>query len=83
MQGGPDPYCRGTFPWDGGDLDLENAIKEILWQRRKSQALQTGHLTVEAPDENTLLITREIRDDVDVFGHPAKNETVTVTIQRV
>ena len=83
MQGGPDPYCRGTFPWDGGDLQLEDAVKQLLWQRRQSAALQTGDLRVEALDADTLRIIREIRDDRDLFGKPAKNEKVTVDIKRM
>ena len=82
MQGGPDPYCRGTFPWDGGDRGLEEKIKEILHQRRTSAALQTGSLTVDAPDDNTLIITREIRDGKNVFGEKAENEKVTIEIRR-
>ena len=82
MQGGPDPYCRGTFPWQGGDLALEEQIKRLLWQRRKSAALQTGALRVEAVDADTLRVIREITDDHDVFGQPAKNEKVSVEIKR-
>jgi len=83
LQGGPDPYCRGTFPWDGGDRSIEAAVKEILWQRRNSPALQTGFLKVEAPDADTLLITREIKAHKDVFGtRKAQNEIVTVEIKR-
>jgi len=82
LQGGSDPYCRGTFPWEGGDLALEDNIRVLLWQRRSSIALQTGTLQVEAPDDDTLLITREISGGQDVFGHPAKNEKITIEIRR-
>ena len=82
LQGGSDPYCRGTFPWDGGDRQIEASIKELLWQRRHSAALQTGFLTVEAPDGDTLIITREIKGRQDVFGKPAEDEKVTIEIRR-
>ena len=82
LQGSSDPYCRGTFPWEGGDRALEEDIRALLWQRRRSPALQTGALTVDAPDADPLIITRSIRDGRDVFGRPAPDETVTVTVKR-
>ena len=82
MQGSADPYCRGTFPWDGGNLEEEEAVKALLWQRRNSPALQTGSLQVDVLNENTILITREIKNHRDVFGEPAENEKVTIEIRR-
>ena len=82
MQGSSDPYCRGTFPWKGGDREMEESVRALLLQRRESKALQTGSLTVEAPDENTLVITREISGGMDVFGEACADESVTVKIKR-
>ena len=82
LQGAPDPFCRGTFPWTGGNDELRKKIQALLWQRRQSRALQTGTLRVEAKDADTLVITREIRDGQDVFGDAAKDERVTVEIRR-
>ena len=82
MQGSSDPYCRGTFPWEGGDRELEEAVRALLWQRRQSPALQTGALSVDAPDSDTLTVTRTITGGRDVFGQSAENETVTVQIKR-
>lgn len=82
MQGSADPFCRGTFPWDGGDREIEEAIRTLLWQRRNSPALQTGTLAVTAPDRDTLIITREIADGKDVFGKKNENEKVVVKIRR-
>ena len=82
MQGGSDPYCRGTFPWGRENKDLQRKIKDMLWQRRNSKALQTGDLTVLAPDEDTLVIIREIKGGKDVFGNPSADERVEITIKR-
>ncbi|NLD82530.1 MAG: glycoside hydrolase family 13 protein [Clostridiales bacterium] len=82
MQGSSDPFCRGAFPWGREDQALQESIRQILWRRRRSPAMQTGTLSLEAPDENTLRITRQIAGGRDVFGHPAKDETVTVDIKR-
>ena len=82
MQGSSDPYCRGTFPWDKRQAETEAQVKALLWQRRQSAALKTGDLAVDAPDADTLIITREIRNGRDVFGQSAENEKVTVEIRR-
>ena len=82
MQGGPDPFCRGTFPWGQEDRELQAKIRELLWQRRNSRALQTGCLTLSTVDDDTLLIQRVISGGKDVFGDPARNERITVEIRR-
>ena len=82
VQGSADPYCRSTFPWNGGDREMEEAVREMLWQRRNSQAMQTGDLAVEAPDDDTLVITREIRDQKDIFGQEAQNDKIVIEIKR-
>ncbi|MBE5786433.1 MAG: glycoside hydrolase family 13 protein [Clostridiales bacterium] len=82
MQGGSDPYCRGTFPWGKENQQLQKQIKDMLWQRRNSPAMQTGDLTVEAPDDDTIVIIREIKGGKDVFGTPAADERVEITIRR-
>ena len=82
MQGSSDPFCRGTFPWGNENKALQRQIKEILWQRRRSPALQTGTLSMEVIDEDTLLVIRQISGGQDVFGKPAADEKVTVEIKR-
>ena len=57
-------------------------IREILWQRRRSAALQTGTLSLQLIDENTLRIIRKIENGQDVFGDAADNETVVIDIRR-
>ena len=82
MQGGPDPFCRGTFPWTGGDEALEAEIRALLWRRRQSRALQTGTLRAEAPAPDTIRIIREIVGGRDVFGRPAADERQEIEIKR-
>ena len=82
LQGGSDPFCRGAFPWDGGDQALHDEIRTLLHARRESRALQTGEMAVSAPDADTIIITRIISGGRDVFGAPAANESVTVVIRR-
>ena len=82
MQGSADPFCRGTFPWGREDKALQSQIREIIHQRRQSPALQTGTLSIEVIDEDTLVITRQIAGGTDVFGDSAPNEKISVEIKR-
>ena len=82
MEGGPDPFCRGTFPWGNEDKALQEKIRALLRQRRQSRALQTGTVMIEVIDRDTLRVTREICGGADVFGAHAADETVTVEIRR-
>ena len=67
--------------WDFADETLHNSIQHLLNERRESAVLQTGFLKVDAPDENTLVITRYAEDGKDVFGQPCEGERV-VSISR-
>ncbi len=82
VQGAPDPYCRSTFPWQGGDKSLHDEIRGLLHQRRARRVLQTGALEVDAPDENTLVITRSICGGLDALGDPAENDNFSFTFTR-
>ncbi len=82
MQGGADPFCRGTFPWGREDQELQEQVQALLLQRRQSPALQTGSLQIEALDKNALRIIRRIENGKDVFGQPALNEQIEIVIDR-
>ena len=82
MTGMADPWNRGPMAWDFADEQLHDSIQALLTQRCESTLLQTGYLTVDAADENTLVITRFAVDGMDVFGHSTDEETRTVTITR-
>ena len=62
--------------------ELEKQIKALLHERLGSPALRTGSLKVDAPDADTIVITREIRDGRDVFGQAAPNERIRIVIKR-
>ena len=68
MQGAPDPFCRGPYDWHGGDTDTREQVRALLRERLASDLLKTGDVSVEAPDDNTLIIRRFIRGGRDVFG---------------
>lgn len=82
MTGMADPWNRAPMAWDGADEKLHDQISALLLKRRETPVLQTGHLRVEAPDENTLIITRYAVDGKDVFGDEISGKDVTVKISR-
>ncbi|MBR3872630.1 MAG: glycoside hydrolase family 13 protein [Clostridia bacterium] len=82
MTGMADPWCRGTMAWDDADDKLHDDIAKILNNRRESAMLQTGHLTVEAPDADTLIINRFSVNGKDVFGDEIDGKNVSVKISR-
>ncbi len=82
MQGSSDPYCRGTYPWDGGDQELKEIISKLLIERRDSAILHTGFLSVETPDDDTIRIIRRFENGQDVFGDAALDDEVIIEISR-
>ena len=82
MTGMADPWNRGPMAWDNADEELRGRIQALLCERQNTPLMQTGFLNVEAPDEDTLVITRSAADGCDVFGSPVEGEAVTVTVSR-
>ena len=63
LQGGGDPFCRATFPWDGAEradcgCDLTTVYRELGMLRKASPALRTGALVCFANDPDVLCLVR-------------------------
>jgi 4-alpha-glucanotransferase len=54
MEGGADPFTRGTFPWGREDKALTERVREILAQRRAMD----GALEMDAPSPDVLVVRR-------------------------
>ena len=67
MQGGTDPYSRGTYCWLKQDETLISEVSALLHQKH-DPLLQTGYLRVEARDKDTLVIKRYFENGHDAFG---------------
>lgn len=71
LQGGGDPFCRATFPWeDRADCgaDLTEFYQRIGMLRKRSSVLRTGLFACAAPDS----------DVVCVFRYDAERKTAVV-----
>lgn len=82
MTGMADPWNRAPMAWEDADEKLRGKVAKLLKHRRESAVLQTGFLRVEAPDADTLVITRYTEQGRDVFGDAIEGENVTVPISR-
>lgn len=59
LTGGPDPDCRGTFPWDetSWNQELRNWIKTLVRIRKNQVSLRRGEFSIRTAEEsNTVLI---------------------------
>ncbi len=65
LEGGKDPDCRRTFPWDGRKWDngLRDWVKTLIGARKLQPALRRGRLDfLHAPDNLPLLVFRRSLD---------------------
>ena len=70
LTGCPDPFCRRPFPWGHEDKELQSYIAGKLTHRRESEVLKFGDCAVEAPDDDTIVITRTL-SALDALGKTA------------
>ena len=63
LQGGGDPFCRSSFPWDTSDradcgVDLTAFYQRVGAERKESHALREGEFTCAAPDSDVICVFR-------------------------
>lgn len=74
LTGCHDPWNRRAFPWGREDKSLQKYVANKLRHRQESDLLRLGYCDIEASDDDTLLITRRMKD-----GHDALGQESTVT----
>lgn len=82
MSGMSDPWNRAPMDWKNGDKKLKKAVSSLLYNRKQHPVLQTGFLSVEAQNEDELVIKRYCINGKDVFGNPCSDQSVSVCIHR-
>jgi glycosidase len=65
MDGGPDPFCRGCFPWDQSRWDIET----FQWTRR-CIAMRHDHPALRTGEYRSLLA----RSTVNVYAYARWNK---------
>ena len=62
LRSGGDPFCRATFPWDGGradcGVDLTEFYRGLGMMRKGSPALRDGECAFFAPDADVACVVR-------------------------
>ncbi len=68
MQGGRDPYNRGTYPWRNVDPQLQDWVKTMANLRNQTECLKRGDLLPLYAEGGVYAYLRWFRDGKDAFG---------------
>ncbi|MDR1262123.1 MAG: glycoside hydrolase family 13 protein [Oscillospiraceae bacterium] len=82
MEGASDPYCRAAYPWEREDAEIRERFRTALTLRRKNPPLTVGEVRLVAPDDDVLIIVREISDGVDALGESAQDAAAVFAMNR-
>lgn len=82
LTGGPDPACRGAFPWDEKrwDHSLRNYLKELTTLRRLHPALRRGTFERLLAEGNVFAYARRTHEETLIAVINADHATVNVDI---
>lgn len=73
MQGAADPFCRGPYPWGREDTEIQGCFKALIHRRKANKAWTLGHVDIDAPERDVLVIRRFIQGGLDALNHPARD----------
>lgn len=82
MEGGPDPDCRRTFPWDSYDAGYLNSFRELIQIRKKYPITRDGYAFVQNKSENMVELVKKSRDHTLTLLFATDN-VVTESIAKV
>ncbi len=82
MEGGEDPYCRGTYPWGRENLELLTWYKKIISLRNQYDMLRTGEWLPLFAEDDVYGYIRRISQGRDVFHQPKNNGLAVVLLNR-
>ncbi|MDR1101340.1 MAG: hypothetical protein LBL34_03185, partial [Clostridiales bacterium] len=82
LAGEGDPYNRASFPWNNVDMELHDWYAKLTELRNSSPALQTGFFEEIKASGDIYAYKRFIRNNKDVFGAKAENETYFIVLNR-
>lgn len=82
MQGGRDPYNRGTYPWRAVDTELRDWYMNLGDLRNSIYCLKLGGYRTLYASDDLFVFARYIVDGKDAFGNKAKNQVAVCAINR-
>ncbi len=68
MQGGRDPYNRGTYPWRRVDTQLQEWVKTLAGLRNQTECLSRGEFTPLYAEGGVYVYLRWFEEGKDAFG---------------
>lgn len=68
MQGGRDPYNRGTYPWRSVDTELREWCRMLANLRKETECLKRGELIPLYAEEGVYAYLRCFENGKDAFG---------------
>lgn len=83
MEGAPDPFCRGTFPWEQEDQEILTLTREALALRASRPVLRRGAFEITPVDRDTVRIRRFGHAGFDVFGEELSDSDYEVCIHSI
>jgi neopullulanase len=83
LEGGPDPGCRGSFPWDETrwDQDLLHQFREMIALRKAHPALRHGTYRTLLAEGSVCVVVRQTLAETIVAAFQAGDEPAQVTLE--
>lgn len=82
MQGGGDPFNRGTYPWRAVDPDLRQWYTELGKLRNNTECLKLGGYKTLYAHGDLYVYARYITGGRDAFGNKAEDSLAVCAINR-
>lgn len=82
MQGGKDPFNRGTYPWRAVDIELLDWVKKLTAIRKNTDCLRRGRFETVFAEGGVYGYLRYFEGECDVFGSPADGTAALCLINR-
>lgn len=82
LEGGEDPYNRGTFPWGNEDLEILSWYYQIVALRNHYDVLRTGDWFTLYARGVVYAFARVIEGGTDSFGELRKDNVAVVLLNR-
>lgn len=82
MEGGKDPFNRGTYPWRAIDPELREWYTEICRLRNSLLCLRRGFFKPIYADKDVYIYERSFKDNLDVFQNPSGSGYALCAVNR-
>ena len=82
MQGGADPFNRGTYPWRAVDPDLRDWYAALGMLRNNTECLKLGEYKTLCAHDDLFVYARYISGGKDAFGSKAEDSLAVCAINR-